>query len=188
MCGEKSAPFRVKKAWTLVHPHVCGEKRLRRLPPPLLLVHPHVCGEKRKAMEQAGRIGGSSPRVWGKVPNCAPIARFHGSSPRVWGKVIDGECASQDERFIPTCVGKRYVKQLWYSFMWFIPTCVGKRLSPSPAESWLRVHPHVCGEKSIFRFVHCRLGGSSPRVWGKAPPPSVPHPPTRFIPTCVGKR
>ena len=72
--------------------------------------------------------------------------RSNGSSPRVWGT-----CALMGDFKIATR---------------FIPTCVGNMDAVAFADSYVAVHPHVCGE-------HCRQAGtngagngSSPRVWG----------------------
>ena len=72
-------------------------------------VHPHVCGEH--------------------VPGRERLEIIKGSSPRVWGTYFNSSFATNNLRFIPTCVGN-------------IP---GRK---SPHES-RTVHPHVCGEHSI---------------------------------------
>jgi len=90
-----------------------------------------------------------------------------GSSPRVWGKVFQYKFSVLSIRFIPTCVGKRVKCQYSYDYV--------------------AVHPHVCGEKSDIIALHVPIGGSSPRVWGKAQNSGGVSGCDRFIPTCVGK-
>mgnify|MGYP000663113259 CR=1 FL=1 len=177
---------------------------LRRTP----LVHPHACGESLLAFADYMSISGSSPRVWGKlnhqrleaqcvrfiptrVGKAAHISvalvhravhphacgesqhplpgshRSSGSSPRVWGKL----------------------RRLWsgHAHPRFIPTRVGKAISCSGPERTASVHPHACGE-SEEQIRDLKAGcGSSPRVWGKLPPPEQLHRIDRFIPTRVGK-
>ena len=113
-------------------------------------VHPHVCGEKLE-----------------NLPNVKTVVRF-----------------------IPTCVGKRAIKQnkryqevvhphvcgekvrkngVITPLKWFIPTCVGKSKTAIEGGDGHVVHPHVCGEKRWLWEWGWKGGGSSPRVWGKAP-------------------
>ncbi len=134
-------------------------------------VHPHACGENVLVAVGLANADGPSPRVWGKpqqiseaysctrsIPTrvgktlvmflCSRGASVHphacgenapdienhprgiGPSPRVWGKrlTVDG-CAGQ-RRSIPTRVGKTRCKRQ------------ARRLQT--------VHPHACGENSIF--------------------------------------
>ena len=60
-------------------------------------------------------------------------------------------------------------------------------MQPLPAAGWITpVHPHGCGEHSLFDVVGKGHGGSSPRVWGTfLPVRSLPCR-KRFIPTGVG--
>ncbi len=48
----------------------------------------------------------------------------------------------------------------------FIPTCVGSAPLPVIPATILAVHPHVCGERTVFTLSALRYIGSSPRVWG----------------------
>ena len=150
-------------------------------------VHPHVCGERHTDAPGATLGRGSSPRVWGTlyvlcvrfyvkrfIPTCVGNAGFtmtdpyeypvhphvcgerngakksammiSGSSPRVWGTL-----------FV-------FARRRWYRR--FIPTCVGNATSCPGATGLISVHPHVCGERSIFHQSKMPLVGSSPRVWG----------------------
>jgi hypothetical protein len=83
--------------------------------------------------------------------SCSIDERMDGSSPRVWGKPSKVASNRKESRVIPTGVGKA-----------------------STPLNGLRVnsgHPHGCGE-SKKSWKTTTLGiGSSPRVWGKQPPP-----------------
>ncbi len=118
-----------------------------RLHPPARAVHPHACGERCDNM----------------------LASFdrYGSSPRVWGKGRSGPALIDDDRFIPTRVGK------------------GPGRSRSRPGS--PVHPHACGERICTAASLGPSFGSSPRVWGKDRAAGAPRPDERFIPTRVGK-
>ena len=90
-----------------------------------------------------------------------------GTSPRVWGERRLCRHVHAAERDIPTRVGRT------------CPRCA--RSTPSPG------HPHACGENcTVWRLIESS-GGTSPRVWGerRRPPPSSP--PSRDIPTRVGR-
>ena len=114
--ASANTPPRVwgKRKWQLlkwstrtVHPHVCGENRLRernqrrdrrytptcvgkttlvKLSAMLCTVHPHVCGEN-----------GYSGNLW---------VWEAGTPPRVWGKLALEEYPKDWIRYTPTCVGK----------------------------------------------------------------------------------
>ena len=155
--------------------------------PVMQAVHPHVCGELRIKSINDPTQTGSSPRVWGtdaaRVAS-SPLARFiptcvgnwlryilidtpvTGSSPRVWGTAWVVLGILLRNRFIPTCVGN-------CSLVLFD----NKHTS---------VHPHVCGELVATTRCINGGGGSSPRVWGTAPIVPMLVIRIRFIPTCVG--
>ena len=111
---------------------------------------------------------GSPPRVWGKRvwvnlntlystvhPHACgeneqrgyDVDRFIGSPPRVWGKL--GLVAQ---------VGQGYR---------FTPTRVGKTPPPTPSSRGSAVHPHACGENTVYSAFILIAIGSPPRVWGK---------------------
>ena len=170
-------------------------------------VHPHVCGEHKVRLGMIGRLNGSSPRVWGTrkerqyivteprfIPTCVgntPGTGFghwfrsvhphvcgehhavpgllyftNGSSPRVWGTRGPETGRPGSGRFIPTCVGN-----------------TGLFLSGFRE---VTVHPHVCGEHFCVFGRRGSGAGSSPRVWGTRYKPSAQYLHVRFIPTCVG--
>ena len=156
-----------------------------RRPPPS--VHPHACGEYRLRRPMMAGTCGSSPRMWGILikslvgqgivrfipthvgntstpsPARGPLTvhphacgeynrisarrrRPCGSSPRMWGIRWTVSSRCRDFRFIPTHVGNT----LKYYHVWFAYT----------------VHPHACGEYTLRSIRRRRFLGSSPRMWG----------------------
>ena len=153
--------------------------------------HPHACGDKDFRHIFDKHFSGSSPRVWGQALKNAsltfldriiptrvgtriisslgfPIAWDHphacgdkfditqlrklstGSSPRVWGQ----DCCKYN--FNP-------IQRI-------IPTRVGTSLSHYHSPNKHRDHPHACGDKLNSCQIFLQALGSSPRVWGQAPP------------------
>ena len=68
----------------------------------------------------------------------------------------------------------------------FIPTRVGNTIFPPQSRIGWSVHPHACGEYSIYRRISSEHAGSSPRVWGIRPACGFCRDNSRFIPTRVG--
>ncbi len=67
------------------------------------------------------------------------------------------------------------------------PTCVGKRLAGDTEIADKGDHPHVCGEKKIYRREQAIEQGSPPHVWGKVATDGIEGGGQRITPTCVGK-
>ena len=150
-------------------------------------VHPHGCGERRLRLLTLFTAGGSSPRVWGThlcgaertnerrfIPTgvgnahrqrgrqrCRAVhphgcgergglaADGHaraGSSPRVWGTL--------DTATKTPCIWR------------FIPTGVGNASEIHTNRQRIAVHPHGCGERHGNHTGTFYRTGSSPRVWG----------------------
>src|SRR5664280_271120 len=109
--------------------------------------HPHACGENLLA-----------EIYWGT--HCGP-------SPRVWGKHCVFEPITNNNRTIPTRVGKT-------------ANAFHKLVLKSD-------HPHACGENSVLELNAKPIYGPSPRVWGKRRVPDMPFHRCRTIPTRVGK-
>ena len=127
MCGEKESLYKTRKGRFGTSPRVWGKDArcllafspMRNIPtcvgkssPPARqrrcpTEHPHVCGEKRDMLHITCYSSGTSPRVWGK--------------------------AKRD-------VFTDYVNRN-------IPTCVGKRDLREEDGDGFSEHPHVCGEK-----------------------------------------
>jgi len=89
-----------------------------------------------------------------------------GSSPRAWGACGDRGAVDGNIRFIPTCVGSIFSRD------------VARRPSS--------VHPHVRGEHEVDAVGRQHQPGSSPRAWGASGVRRLIGSVSRFIPTCVG--
>ena len=148
-----------------VHPHACGEHLSRGIEFEPPSVHPHACGEHMPMIEAdngyvrfiptpvgntcdelSSELGcaGSSPRLWGTLPEMFAPART-GSSPRLWGThSVRRRCR---RRFIPTPVGNtgRCLSRRWFH-SGSSPRLWGTL--PWSSAAWQRdpVHPHACGE------------------------------------------
>ena len=170
-------------------------------------VHPHGCGEYYLPFSGSSGDHGSSPRVWGirrKTKTRRIITRFiptgvgntpgritiqrqievhphgcgeygepktprstkAGSSPRVWGILSSA---------LPQLIPAR-----------FIPTGVGNTSQLQSRNSFVRVHPHGCGEYVFLAKLPTEFAGSSPRVWGIRVCRNSRRGCIRFIPTGVG--
>ena len=170
-------------------------------------VHPHACGEHGKHRPKDNLSFGSSPRLWGTYAghvNIDDAARFiptpvgnicsslgliilfpvhphacgehrcyrhefrnaTGSSPRLWGTFFHIQVSDFHNRFIPTPVGN-------------INSIMPDRNSPA-------VHPHACGEHSLWPCCGEEIDGSSPRLWGTCALRVISSTSSRFIPTPVG--
>ena len=150
------------------HPRGCGEKESG-----------HVAGEVyariipagagKSADRCRGRHGaGDHPRGCGEKRSfwCC-FARCSGSSPRVRGKAGFEASGTVPSGIIPAGAGKRWCLLLASVSKWD--------------------HPRGCGEKGIPRMLSRRTRGSSPRVRGKAGPPSRRRTPPGIIPAGAGK-
>ncbi len=166
-CAGNSAPATALRAWSTVHPRVCGE--LLGLPECLL------------------RLTGSSPRVRGT--RVSPIHRDHD------GRFIPA-CAGNSARTatlpLPRPVHPRVCGELvnpcrgMGCFGRFIPACAGNSSGEPRQLRSAPVHPRVCGELVSHQRIRRWAVGSSPRVRGTPPRrPSGPSAP-RFIPACAG--
>ncbi len=133
--------------------------------------------------------------------------RIRGSSPRVWGTLPEEPLYVVNNRFIPTGVGNTFTKVLQSltkpvhphgcgehvvcvviveARFRFIPTGVGNTASRSTRIKRHAVHPHGCGEHAGLRDINALRVGSSPRVWGTRYLPPFRIGVFRFIPTGVG--
>ena len=153
----------------LVSPHTCRGNHKRRIgvESQARFIPTHV-GKTTPSNATRHTLGGSSPRMWGKllldhpfrpsrrfIPQACgenrarwdPLYPSGGSSPRMWGKLFLLSAHVGRDRFIPTHVGKT-------SFSAFQGQAVA-------------VHPHACGENALICSSALRTAGSSPRMWGK---------------------
>ena len=179
--------------------------RPRRAPRPS--VHPHVCGDDRL---KAGRLAygpGSPPRVWGRLvtvairrgqarftPTCVGTTHRAGSAalrravhPHVCGD--DGvtyRVANPRRGSPPRVWGRRPGHWRDQGPQRFTPTCVGTTSSMAFCMARCAVHPHVCGDDTSADVSTPGGSGSPPRVWGRLVMLVSPSGRGRFTPTCVG--
>ena len=110
----------------------------------------------------------------------------NGSSPRMWGTLPELLPHFPVVRFIPTHVGNTHSPFHNVAMHRFIPTHVGNTESFALFSVIISVHPHACGEH--YSAASCPFvgSGSSPRMWGTPclTPRHVRN--HRFIPTHVG--
>ena len=150
-------------------------------------VHPHACGEHFFGIRRLNALAGSSPRMWGTLPDL--IVSIY------------------QVRFIPTHVGNTTAPPPPPGCHSVHPHACGEHvflllgLLPFPGSSprmWGTPQP---GPTSMYvtRFIPTHVGntrfpsvyydetdGSSPRMWGTRVSSRPGHPAARFIPTHVG--
>ena len=110
----------------------------------------------------------------------------NGSSPRMWGTLPELLPHFPVVRFIPTHVGNTHSPFHNVAMHRFIPTHVGNTESFALFSVIISVHPHACGEH--YSAASCPFvgSGSSPRMWGTHGIADGAHCLIRFIPTHVG--
>ena len=134
-------------------------------------VHPHACGEHKIRAIVANLRLGSSPRMWGTRAEClvlSPFPRFiptHVGNthrlvlrrfqspvhPHACGEhVPDGTRWSLYSGSSPRMWGTHNPQVTDQLLMRFIPTHVGNTLSPASCLRSQPVHPHACGEHRWF--------------------------------------
>ena len=153
-------------------------------------------------------ICGSSPRVWGSLPDDLrrePAAAVH---PHACGDhTLHTITLPSSVRFIPTRVGITNSHDIRGSSkggssprVWgphvppvfghvgqrFIPTRVGITCILLPGLLINTVHPHACGDHAVWQVHKSPRSGSSPRVWGSLGQWLDCVMFRRFIPTRVG--
>ncbi len=150
-------------------------------------VHPHACGEHHAGTQAAPFHRGSSPRMWGTLPdsklrirklrfipthvgNTSRPGRLH--LPRSVHPHACGE-HHDDHSLIPFVTGSS--PRMWGTLVMneengagnrFIPTHVGNTCKRRAGMGFNTVHPHACGEHSGMGSPLGSLCGSSPRMWG----------------------
>jgi hypothetical protein len=169
-----------------------------------------TCVGKRLRLQGGDQPLSDHPHVRGEKPLhlLATKNRF-GSSPRAWGKAGGNRLDLLLVRIIPTCVGKsccwgcgagwgtdhphvREEKNLYLHSkcegLGSSPRAWGKASAQCHKVGAVRDHPHVRGEKAQKIVSTSETFGPSPRAWGKGKSHRPGIPPSRIIPTCVGKR
>ena len=171
--------------------------------------HPRVCGEKAKLSGCGNFLGGSPPRVRGKVgfivfvqtaigitPACAgkrstPIfpVMDNWDHPRVCGEKAAPDWAAGARTGSPPRVrGKAFAPAPTIDMMGITPACAGKRRPEDGQKNKYGDHPRVCGEKFHRVSGVFDLTGSPPRVRGKAALPGQGESGPGITPACAGKR
>ena len=170
-------------------------------------VHPRVCGELGIVKMPRCSNTGSSPRVrgtrvcavdvqdgWRFIPACAGNSRSTTAvlvprtvHPRVCGELRrDAHSRREVAGSSPRVRGTRFGLAVACPRGRFIPACAGNSCSPAATNRRCSVHPRVCGELPSRTSVIETPNGSSPRVRGT--PRSGGQKPSgrRFIPACAG--
>ena len=148
---------------------------------------PTCVGNTKSNVEDDEKPFGSSPRVWGILPEfffCYTLIRF---IPTCVGNTSGSDSPLNRTPVHPHVCGEYWLLQnqaidlggssprVWGirsqtrrggSCRRFIPTCVGNTALAVGGSFSLSVHPHVCGEYSPIQFGISPPFGSSPRVWG----------------------
>ncbi len=116
-------------------------------------VHPHACGDDIGRRDQAQRVHGSPPRLWGR-------RQLHRVNLPAWS------------RFTPTPVGTTLpLPQCTRAGPRFTPTPVGTTSRGRALATWAAVHPHACGDDvNHVATAHLSPFGSPPRLWGRRYP------------------
>ena len=147
-----------------------------------------MCGEKFGISCNPSLIGGSPPRVRGKVGSIAVFYIRCGITPACAGKSgpisasgrairdhprVCGEKALHDGGILPAqgspprVRGKVVVSRNLCLLSGITPACAGKRAVPALFFRVCRDHPRVCGEKVTPSLFLALASGSPPRVRGK---------------------
>ena len=135
--------------------------------PPLRII-PAGAGKRGRRRPPASRRP-DHPRGCGEKGLCrGRLCVSSGSSPRVRGKVVSCVSMAGASRIIPAGAGKSE----------------RVALDASPRKD----HPRGCGEKFASLSGFLQIGGSSPRVRGKAASDFVGKTPAGIIPAGAGKR
>ena len=189
-------------------PACAGKTTACRAPPRPATAHPRVCGENSSREGRAHPLGGSSPRVRGKlggplysaescrlIPACAgktlvggEDADAAGAHPRVCGENQDlGVLDLTETGSSPRVRGKQRHPQARPDEAGLIPACAGKTSLARSAPQMRRAHPRVCGENLRDGGGDEVPPGSSPRVRGKLGAVRSRLDRLGLIPACAGK-
>ena len=170
MRGKASGPSE-RRACVRITPAYAGKRLLGRLPGMGGPDHPRACGEKDLSEAGADELGGSPPRMRGKVNFPAQVRPFHGITPahaeKRRSKPTSWTCPGDH----PRVCGEKYFRPRW------LPCTVGspprmrgkviaaaegartRRITPVYAGKRGRCprpvgrrwdHPRVCGEKTVL--------------------------------------
>ena len=127
MCGEKRGPLHRPEGALWITPACAGKRGCADLTADAPRDHPRMCGEKMCQWRRSLKLGGSPPRMRGKVQGLRPCTLVTGSPPRMRGKDDPAHPVAAPAGITPAYAGKSC------PFL--------RRTSPR------RDHPRVCGEK-----------------------------------------
>ena len=150
--------------------------------------HPRVCGEKREFYFYGQRIGGSPPRVRGKVSVPASCPGGRRITPAHAGKSQLARARLPADRDHPRACGEKRKKFCFVlRYLGSPPRMRGKAQGPVQVQASARITP-ACAGKSLRSAISCLLVvGSPPRMWGKAVSPARKHRPAGITPAYAGK-
>ena len=127
-----------------------------------------ACAGKSPASGPGCGKTGDHPRVCGEKTRYQNLkTTIQGSPPRVRGKVQPAAAGNPAERITPACAGKRIYDTVRYMGLYD--------------------HPRVCGEKFGISCNPSLIGGSPPRVRGKAAWLPFMRITRGITPACAGK-
>ena len=150
--------------------------------------HPRACGENSARVRYMSPLGGSSPRVRGKLVHALALLVEAGLIPARAGKTRAGPADPRARRAHPRACGenrrggrvhagmpgssprvrgKRVGAGDGHLGVGLIPARAGKTGRSGPRRRAWRAHPRVCGENYWHWLHRSGAGGSSPRVRGK---------------------
>ena len=184
----KLAPTTDGPAWRRFTPTGVGKTSSGNLQGAPMMVHPHRCGENRLRKMIQLTIPGSPPQVWGKRDPQFAARDGDGFTPTGVGKTTPEICFMMIQKVHPHRCGENAWRrrrlfisagsppQVWgkqsppsaaiYT-VGFTPTGVGKTQSDWTGLSHSQVHPHRCGENFESSGGPSCATGSPPQVWGK---------------------
>ena len=131
--------------------------------------HPRVCGENATGAGGKGWVGGSSPRVRGKLRQVRRDRRRSRLIPACAGKTSPERACRTRTRAHPRVCGENPMRSACAAWPWgssprvrgkpsghrhchrspgLIPACAGKTASWASPGRGTRAHPRVCGENS----------------------------------------
>ena len=186
-CAGNASGLAAHRCSGTVHPRMCGERIVEAIASAILNgSSPHVRGTPGAARHGHGRdrfIPACAGNAW-LARSSAPVATVHprmcgervvlihkqhllaGSSPHVRGTHRAMLCRGVWSRFIPACAGNA-------------------DRSPCAVRA-VPVHPRMCRERHLRRWLRISRDGSSPHVRGTREQSMVRGHIERFIPACAG--
>ena len=168
-----------------------------------------MCGEKPWWYLSPCLIGGSPPRVRGKVTAAIAELKTAGITPACAGKSLSFCCCSLGSKDHPRVCGEKRRSseacRFWIGspprvrgkvspgavhnlFTRITPACAGKRRRGKAKLCQIRDHPRVCGEKVTREMLRADESGSPPRVRGKDVKEIYRTAGAGITPACAGKR